>query len=183
VILQRSGIGRTDDLEKAGIRTLVDSPNVGYNFQSQFFAVMGVEVETSRLLQVLAADPIPAALGSFKKEEGPGRRLQLLGFPVSLFIPVQDVFINEWEFNPVRSSNVMSFGISDLNPKSRGSILIAHSDPEALPSINLNPLDNPDDMRYMIDKYIETYRVVLKARELDPGGIYRVVYPPKAYLR
>ncbi|HHW47413.1 MAG TPA: GMC family oxidoreductase [Clostridiaceae bacterium] len=177
VILQRSGIGRPEDLERVGIRTLVNSPNVGYNFQSQFFAGMGIEVETSRLLQVLAADPIPAVLGSFKKEEGPGRRLQLLGFPVPSFVPIQDVFINGWEFNPERPTNVMSIGISDLNPKSRGSIIIAHSDPEALPSINLNPLDDPDDLRYMIDKYIETYRVILRARELDPGGIYRVVYP------
>lgn len=48
-----------------------------------------------------------------------------------------------------------------------------------MPSINLNPLDNPDDLRYMIDRYIETYRIVLRARELDPGGIYRVVYPPE----
>lgn len=178
-ILQRSGIGRTEDLMRVGIPVLVESPNVGYNFQTQFLAGMGVEVETSRLLQVLAADPVPAVLGSFKKEEGPGRRLQLLGFPVSLFVPVQDVFINEWEFNPGKPSNVMSFGISDLNPKSRGTILIAHSDPEALPSINLNPLSNQDDMEYMIDKYIETYRVIVRARKLDPNGIYRVVYPPE----
>jgi choline dehydrogenase len=178
-ILQRSGIGRLEDLENAGVKTLLESPNVGHNFQSQYFAGFGVEVETGRLLQVLATDPVPAVLGSFKKEEGPGRRLQLLGFPVSLFLPIQDIFVNGWEFDPTKPTNIMSFGISDLNPKSRGSIIIAHSDPEALPSINLNPLTNPNDLEYIIDKYIETYRVILKARELDPEGIYNVVYPPE----
>lgn len=178
-ILQRSGIGRPDDLKAAGIRTILASPNVGHNFQSQFFAGMGIEVETGRILQVLVADPIPAVLGSFKKEEGPGRRLQLLGFPVALLVPVQDVIVNGWEFDPNSPINVMSIGISDLNPRSRGTILVAHSDPEALPSINLNPLSDPNDLEYMIDKYIETYRLILKAREMDPGGVYRVVYPPE----
>jgi choline dehydrogenase len=42
----------------------------------------------------LGADPNqPIALGGFKKQDNPtgGRRLQLLGFPVPVFVPVQDV--------------------------------------------------------------------------------------------
>ena len=38
VILQRSGIGRSTDLARAGIPTLVESPNVGYNFVTHFIA-------------------------------------------------------------------------------------------------------------------------------------------------
>jgi choline dehydrogenase len=178
VILQRSGIGRSTDLAKAGIRTLVESPNVGYNFQTHYVVGMGVEVETNRLLQVLSSDPNqPIALGAFKKEKGPGRRLQLLGLPVPFFVPIQDVFINNWQFNPSKPSNIMSIGIVNLNPKSKGTIMVAHSDPEAYPSINFNPLENPDDLNFMVDQYIQTFNIMKRARKLDPGGIYKVVYP------
>ncbi|MCU6709064.1 GMC family oxidoreductase [Paenibacillus sp. J5C_2022] len=177
-ILQRSGIGRKCDLTKAGIKTLVNSPQVGYNFRTHYFAGMGIEVETSRLLGVLSSDPDqPIALGAFKKGNGPGRRLQLLGAPLPLFIPNPDVFANQWGFNPEAPSNVMSIAILDVNPRSTGKITVTHSDPTAYPSIEFNPLENASDLNYMVDQYIQTFRLIMKARELDPEGIYRVVYP------
>lgn len=181
VILQRSGIGKPTDLAEAGISTLVENQNVGHNFQTHYAVGMGVEVETTRLLQVLSADPDqPIALGAFKKDKGPGgRRLQLIGLPLPFFIPIQDVFINKWQFNPNKQSNIMSFGMADLNPKSKGKITVAHSDPEAYPSINFNPLENPDDLNFVVDQYIKTFNIMMKARELDPNGIYKVVYPPE----
>ncbi|ULT54690.1 GMC family oxidoreductase [Neobacillus drentensis] len=182
VILQRSGIGRSSDLSNAGISTIVESPNVGYNFHTHYAVGMGVEVETTRLLMVMSSDPDqPIPLGAFKKddEEGrkSGRRLQLLGNVFPRFIPVQDVQINNWDFNEDKPSNIMSIGIVDLKPKSKGTILAAHSDPEAYPSVDFNPLENPDDLEYMVNHYIETYNVIKRARLLDPEGIYRVVYP------
>ncbi|MCC8434574.1 GMC family oxidoreductase [Brevibacillus sp. M2.1A] len=180
VILQRSGIGRTTDLAQAGIATLVESPNVGHNLQSQYSIGMGIEVKTDRLLPVFAADPDqPVALGAFKKENGPSRRLQILGLPVPFFIPVQDVLINGWQFVPTKESNIMSIGLADLNPKSKGTITVAHSDPEAYPSIRFNVFENPDDLNFLVDQYIEMFKVITKARELDPEGIYKVVYPPE----
>ncbi|MDA1852372.1 GMC family oxidoreductase [Bacillus cereus] len=181
VILQRSGIGKPTDLAEAGIATVVENQNVGHNFQTQYAVGMGVEVETTRLLQILSADPDqPIALGAFKKEEGlGGRRLQLIGFPLSIFLPIQDVFINQWQFNPNNPSNVISLAMVDLNPKSKGKITVAHSDPEAYPSIDFNPLDNPDDLNFIVDQYIQTFNIMMKARELDPNGIYKVVYPPE----
>jgi choline dehydrogenase len=180
VILQRSGIGRSNELAEAGISTLIESPNVGHNFQAHYSVGMGVEVETNRLLEVLSADPnTPIALGAFKQVNGSGRRLQLLGVPVPLFVPVQEVFINNWGFDPTRHSNIMSIGIIDLNPKSRGSITVAHSDPEAYPSVTFNPLENQDDLKFMVDQYIETFNILMKARELDLDGLYKIVYPPE----
>ncbi|MDN3018911.1 GMC family oxidoreductase [Paenibacillus sp. BSR1-1] len=180
VILQRSGIGKPADLTRAGIQTLVDNPNVGHNFLSQFAVGLGVRVKTNRLLPILSADPDePTALGAFKRQDNPigGRRLQIIGVPVPTFVPVQDVLINGWQFNPQNPTNVMSFGIADLNPRSKGSIVISHSDPEAYPTLDLNPLAFDDDVNYMVDKYIETYNMVVRARELDPTGIFEVVYP------
>lgn len=73
----------------------------------------------------------------------------------------------------------MSFMIIDLNPTSRGTISISHSDPEAFPSINFNALENPDDLNYIVNQYIATFEIVMKAREMDPDGIYNIVYPPE----
>lgn len=151
---------------------------------------MGVRVETSRLLDVMKADPNqPLTLKAFKKVDNPtgGRRLQLLGVPNSLFIPSQIVDINAWQFNENNKSNVMSIGIVDVNSRSRGTIMVAHSDPEAYPSIDLNPLpksnlDDPD-LNFMIDQYIETYKMIVKARELDKHGIYEVVYPDERIFK
>ncbi|MGO4889512.1 GMC family oxidoreductase [Anaerobacillus sp. MEB173] len=178
VILQRSGIGRPEDLARAGISTLVNSPNVGHNFQTHYFVGMGIEVETSRLLQLLDSDPV--ALGAFKSDQESSRRLQLLGFPLPLFVPIREVMKNNWQFDHEKESNVMSIGISDLNPLSRGTITVAHSDPEAYPSISFNPLENPNDLNYIIDQYIETFNIIMKARELDQDGIYKVVFPDES---
>ncbi|MEH7336248.1 GMC family oxidoreductase [Neobacillus drentensis] len=185
VILQRSGIGNPEDLAKAGITTLIDSPNVGHNFQSHFTVGMGVEVETERLLELMSADPDnPFPLGAFKGEnKWGGRRLQLYGSPTPSFIPTSEVLANHWGFDPTKKSNIMSIGIFDLNPKSRGKILAAHSDPEAYPSIDLNPLGDPDDLDFMVEQYLETYRIMKKARKLDPDGIYKVVYPPEKVFK
>jgi choline dehydrogenase len=143
---------------------------------------IGIEVETTRLLMVMSSDPDqPLPLGAFKRDDKSGqragRRLQLLGNPLPRFIPVQDVIINNWDFNEDKPSNVMSIGIVDLNPKSKGTIMAAHSDPEAYPSVDFNPLANSDDLEYMVDHYLETFNIIKRARELDPEGIYRVVYP------
>ncbi|RHW43434.1 GMC family oxidoreductase [Neobacillus notoginsengisoli] len=184
VILQRSGIGKSDDLARAGISTVVESPNVGYNLQTHYAVGIGIEVETSRIQRVMESDPDqPIPIGAFKKEDGAqnhsGRRLQLLGNIGPRFVPGPDITINKWEFNPGKPTNVMSIGIVDLNPRSKGTILAAHSDPEALPSVTFNPLEDPDDLNYMIDRYIDTFEIMKSARKLDPRGVYRVVYPPE----
>lgn len=181
VILQRSGIGKSYDLAKAGISTLIESPNVGYNLQTQAYVGLGVRVETSQLLPILSADPQPIALGAFKAENPAsqeGRRLQMFGAPIGLFLPIQDVISNGWNFDKFSSTNIMSFGIVDLNPKSKGTIMAAHSDPEAPPSLTFNPLQNPDDLNFLVDQYINTYKIIKQARTLN-SGIHEVVYPPE----
>ncbi|WP_026693556.1 GMC family oxidoreductase [Peribacillus kribbensis] len=179
VILQRSGIGNSRDLTRIGVSTLVESPNVGHNFQSQFTGGVGVEVETSRLLELRDADPdLPFPLGAFKGEGKTGaRRLQIYSSITPSFLPLSVIFENNWAFDPNKKTNVMSIGPFDNNPRSRGTILAAHSDPEAYPSVNLNPLQNRNDLEFMIDQYIVIYKIMKKARKLDPKGIYKLVYP------
>ncbi|MGA3600133.1 GMC family oxidoreductase [Lysinibacillus agricola] len=183
-ILQRSGIGKPEDLAAVGVPVLIENEHVGHNLQAHHAVGMGVEVRTDRLLPILFADPNePIALGAFKKVNGPGRNIQLIGVPVPLFVPNQDVLINNWGFNINNLSNVMSFGLVNLNPKNRGEIVIAHSDPEATPTLQFNPLDNDDDLNFIIDHYIEVYNIVQRAKQLDPAGIYRTVYPNEAIFK
>ncbi|WP_163102409.1 GMC family oxidoreductase [Peribacillus alkalitolerans] len=178
VILQRSGIGKPEDLIEIGITPLINNPNVGYNLKTHYYVGMGVEVETNRLREVLLSDPNqPIALGAFKKDQGPGRRLQLIGLPLPFFVPIQDVFIKKWNFDDTKLTNIMSIAILDLNPNSKGTIKAAHSDPESYPSITFNPLNNDNDLEYIVDQYIETFNIIMKARELDRDGKYRLVYP------
>lgn len=179
VILQRSGIGKSTDLAKAGLSTFVESPNVGYNFVTHFTAGVGIEVETSRLLAVQNADPdLPFPLGAFKGySPAEGRRLQIYSSLTASSVPAAVVVTNNWAFDPRKNSNVMSISIYDLIPKSRGTIMITHSDPEAYPSLDLNPLADVNDLNFMIDRYIDVYNIMQKAKCYDPNGIYRVVYP------
>jgi choline dehydrogenase len=90
------------------------------------------------------------------------------------------VVVNNWGFDPQKPSNVMGISIYDLTPKSRGTVMAAHSDPEAYPTLDLNPLSNVDDLNFMIDQYINVYKIAKRARQLDPQGIYKVVYPPES---
>ena len=179
VILQRSGIGRTSDLGQIGVCTLVESPNVGHNYQSQFTGGLGIEVETSRLQAVIDADPAqPFPLGAQKGDgQTAGRRLQIFSSPTPSFVPLSEVFVNNWQYDPNKPTNIMSIGPFDNNPRSRGTIMASHSDPEVYPTINLNPLTDPNDLEFMIDQYIEIYKIMKRARELDRDGIYRMVYP------
>jgi choline dehydrogenase len=189
VILQRSGIGRSSDLVKAGIRTLVESPQVGYNLQCQGYVGLGFEIDTSQILPIFLADPnMPFALGAFQAENPmdpvESRRLQLFGTPSPFFIPAPDVVSNGWSLDLTfqTTPSIMSFGIVDVKTKSRGTVQVAHSDPEAYPSLNFNPLQDPDDLRYMVDQYKKIYKIIVEAR--DPlkypnNGIGKVVYPPE----
>ena len=177
VILQRSGIGKSTDLAKAGISTLVESPNVGHNFVTHFIAGMGIEVETSRLQALITADPnLPFPLGAFKAE-GPtgGRRLQIYSSVAPSSVPAPVVVQNNWGYDPAKPSNVMGISIYDLVPRSRGTIMVSHSDPEAYPSLDLNPLADSNDLNFMIDQYIEVYKIMKRARELDKSDRSHVV--------
>lgn len=185
VILQRSGIGKSDDLINAGIKPLIDNPNVGYNLQTQAYAGLGVQVETSQLLPIVGADiNQPIILGAFIAEDNDnskeGRRLQIFGAPAPLFIPSSDVASNRWELDlENKNINIMSFGLIDLNPRSRGTIMASHSDPEAPPSFSFNPLqEDTNDLDFLVDQYINMYNIIQEAKS-NNSGIKKVVYPPE----
>lgn len=181
VILQRSGIGKASDLLNAGITPLMENPNVGYNLQTQAYVGFGVKVDTSQLTPIFVSDPNqPFLYGAFVAEHKnslEGRRLQILGAPAPFFLPSSEVASNAWELDLTKQTNIMSFGLIDLNPKSKGSIIASHSDPEALPSFSFNPLQlNTNDIEFLVDQYINMYNIIVEAR-LHNSGIQEVVFP------
>lgn len=193
LILQRSGIGKSDDLAKAGISTLIESPNVGHNLQIQGYVGLGVEIDTPQLLPIFFADPnYPLILGAFQAENPlnllESRRLQLIGAPIPFFLPASDVISNGWSFDLTfqTTPSIMSFGIVDVNTKSRGTVLVEHSDPEAYPSLDFHPLENPNDLTYMVDQYKRIYNIIVEARDqlkYPNNGIGKVVYPPESIFQ
>ena len=147
---------------------------------SHFDASMGIEVKTERLLSIMDADPdMPISLGAFAEDAEGSRRLQLIGIAASSFLPVQEVLINNWQFDKEKSSNIMSLLLIDLNASSRGFMTINTSDPTAYPTVSLNPLTTADDLEFMVDQFIKVSQSFDLAREADPEGIYRFVYPPE----
>ncbi|MGW6301766.1 hypothetical protein [Peribacillus butanolivorans] len=57
--------------------------------------------------------------------------------------------------------------------------MASHSDPEALPSFSFNPLQlDTNDLDFMVDQYINTYKIIKEARK-NNSGIHEVVYPPE----
>ncbi|NWK69047.1 GMC family oxidoreductase [Bacillus paramycoides] len=187
VILQRSGIGKSSDLINAGITPLIENQNVGYNLQTQASVGFGVRVDTSQILPILESDSNqPLVLGAFKaehKDSLEGRRLQVLGAPIPFFIPAPDVASNGWDLDLTKQTNIMSFGLIDLNPRSKGTIMAAHSDPEALPSFSFNPLQpNTNDLDFLVDQYINMYNIIQEAKSHN-SGIQEVVYPPEKIFK
>ncbi|WP_462410308.1 GMC family oxidoreductase [Neobacillus sp. Marseille-QA0830] len=181
VILQRSGIGHPMDLMNAGIKPLVENPNVGYQLQTHAYAGLGVEVDTSQLLPLVEADPNqPLLYGAFVAEHRnsqEGRRLQISGAPAPLFLPNPVVIERGWELDVTRATNIVSFGLIDLNPTSKGTIMAAHNDPAALPSFSFNPLQpTTNDLDFLVDQYINMYKIIVEARKQN-SGIHRVVFP------
>ncbi len=183
--MQRSGIGKSDDLINAGIKPLIENPNVGYNLQNHGYAGLGVEVETSQIIPIVVSDiNQPIILGAFIAEDNDnskeGRRLQILGAPAPLFIPPSEVASKGWKLDlENKEINIMSFGLIDLDPRSRGTIMASHSDPEAPPSFSFNPLqEDTNDLDFLVDQYINMYNIIQEAKS-NNSGIKKVVYPPE----
>jgi len=157
-ILMRSGIGDPDDLRKHGIAPRVALPGVGRNLQDHFGAGVHVETDDTRFYG-LSARAIPRSIlsgldyilfrrgliasnvfesGGFIKTDPSADRpdIQLTFFPGRLG----------------RNGRVVGmghgYGVASLvlRPKSRGSVTLRSADPRAMPLIDFNVFDAPDDL-------------------------------------
>jgi len=187
-VLQRSGLGPADLLQRLGIEVRQPLAGVGANLQDhlQIRAVFGVN--GVRTLNTMASShwgkarigleyllrrsgPMsmaPSQLGAFTRSD-PGQRWANLEYhvqPLSL-----DAF-----GEPLHRHNAFTASVCNLNPASRGRVQITSRDPAAAPSILANYLSAEEDRRVAADSLRVTRRIVqmpalarYQPKELKPG--------------
>ena len=108
VVLENSGIGSKELLERHGIECLVDNPGVGENLQDHFFTTVSFEVADSQF----TADAVrnPAVVAALLQQYAESSSGPLSGVPFSLaFTPPVD-------FNGVMNQDALQALVSSYSP-------------------------------------------------------------------
>jgi choline dehydrogenase len=171
-LLQLSGIGPADLLQRHGIPVLQDLPGVGGNLQDHLqiravFKVQGVETLNTLAnswwgkarigLQYLLtrSGPMsmaPSQLGAFTRStpDQPWPNVEYHVQPLSL-----DAF-----GEPLHPFNAFTASVCNLNPTSRGTVRIRSNRFEDPPAIAPNYLSTPEDRQVAADSLRLTRRIV-----------------------
>jgi len=190
-ILQRSGIGKMTDLELLGIQTLIDNTNVGYNLQSHVASPFLLQSNSESILPILFSEPAlsftHARIANVAGPE-PYPGIQLLSIPVP-FIPPTIAIPKEWNVDPTAPLNYVTTVIVNTNPKSRGSIIISHSDPSSIPTCKLGYFTDTDgpsstypsgDANLLVKALQLMYATVVQMRLDSPTNTFNVLYPDES---
>lgn len=171
-ILQLSGIGPAEVLQRQGIPVLLDRPGVGANLQDHLQIRAVYKVEGTRTLNQLAnslwgktrigieyllkrSGPMsmaPSQLGVFTRSD-PSRQHANIEFhvqPLSL-----DAF-----GEPLHTFNAFTASVCNLNPTSRGSVVIQSPDPMHAPAIHPNYLHTEEDRKVAADSLRMVRKIV-----------------------
>ncbi len=191
-ILQLSGIGPADLLQRNGIEVLRDLPGVGANLQDHLQIRAVFKVQGAPTLNTLAASPwgrakigleyaltrsgpmsmAPSQLGAFTRSDAgrPHPNLQYHVQPLSL-----DAF-----GSPLHRFPAITASVCNLNPTSRGTVRIRSPHFEDAPAIAPNYLDTAADRQVAADSLRVTRRIVAqpalahyRPEEFKPGPQYR----------
>jgi choline dehydrogenase len=190
-ILQTSGIGRREDLERAGINVLKDLPGVGYNLQEHLDILVNFTC-TKPITMNAAATQIPLQIKTgleyflFNKGIATCNMIEAGGFVKSSpeiaipdiqlhFIPI----LMHGLIDPIPKQHGMSIHACNLRPQSRGSVLPANADPLASPLVDYDFLDNEADWKVMQRCY-EVVRDIAQAKAW--GGLMGEPSRPESYL-
>ena len=171
-ILQLSGIGPGQLLQKHGIAVEVDAPEVGENLQDHLQIRMAFKVTGAKTLNTMAGNwfgkmrigmeyvinrsgPMsmaPSQLGAFTRS-GPEQvtpNLQYHVQPLSL----------ERFGEPLHPFPAFTASVCNLRPTARGHVRIASSDASAAPKITANYLSTAEDRQIAADSLKLTRRIV-----------------------
>ncbi|MGH7838541.1 MAG: GMC family oxidoreductase [Candidatus Binataceae bacterium] len=153
-ILLRSGIGPRGELEALGIESVVDAPGVGRNL-------------IDHLLVFVAGAPIPGIVHDPAVTNPVGIRYTADGS--SEFNDMQMYIFNFFDPKlapglnldlPLPSVSVVP-GLQ--RPRSRGRLTLRGADPNLPPRIDLNYLNDPEDLRRMVDGVRLAWRLMHRA--------------------
>jgi len=190
-ILQHSGIGPSSHLRKFGIDVVQHAPGVGANLQDHLQVRAVWKVQHARTLNVLAStlagkarigleyalrrtgpmSMAPSQLGVFAKSDASQKyaNLQYHVQPLSL----------EAFGQPLHTFPAFTASVSNINPTSRGTVLIKSANFEDAPAISPNYLSTPEDQKVAVDSLRLTRRIAQQPalarylpEEYKPGRQY-----------
>ncbi|MDB5771931.1 MAG: choline dehydrogenase [Burkholderia sp.] len=191
-ILQLSGIGPGELLQKHGIPVAVDVPGVGENLQDHLQLRMVFKVRGAKTLNTMASNWLgkmmigmqyawsrsgpmsmaPSQLGAFAKSD-PSQA------SANLEYHVQPLSLERFG-EPLHPFPAFTASVCNLRPTARGHIRIASADPFAAPKITPNYLSTPEDRKVAANALTVTRNIVdapaLKKympEEFKPGVHYR----------
>ena len=177
-ILQRSGIGPGQTLQKAGVDVLVDRAGVGENLQDHlevYFQVACLQpITLYKNLGLLSKALIGAQWLFFKSGLGASNQFETLGFIRSRAgVSYPDI---QYHFLPVAISydgrapaegHGFQLHVGPMRSKSRGHVRIVDSNIASPPQIKFNYMSHPDDWDEF-RRCIRLSREILKQAPMDP---------------
>ncbi len=156
-LLMLSGIGPADELRSVGVEPVVDLPGVGRNLSDHLAA--GIVVTTPRTDTLVSAESVRHLLAYLLFRKGPltsniaeahaffksDEALEACDLEL-IFAPVP--FLDHGFTEP--PGHGFTIGVILLQPKSRGRLTLASSDPTVPPRIDPNYLADPEDLRVLV---------------------------------
>jgi choline dehydrogenase len=174
-LLLLSGIGPADELRSVGVQPVHDLPGVGKNLHDQLEVYITVKTKDpisysgedrwDRALRhavqygLYRTGPATATVteaGAFVRSGDDVRSpdIQLHMLPAYVV----------WETQARRASHIPGHGITilacNIRPKSRGAVTLTSADPAALPTVDPNYLEDPDDFAVSVEGFRWIRRVL-----------------------
>jgi choline dehydrogenase len=183
-LLLLSGIGPSDEIERAGIRPIHDLPGVGKNLQDH--PMVSVGYLCTKPVAMATAESIPNLLRYFIAKTGPlvsnvaeagifHRTRAELQIPDLQLLFGPAYYVNHG-LNP-RKDHCFGFGPTLVTPESHGSVSLKSANPLDPPSIRANYLSTDKDMRAIVEGVKLSRRLAhsrsfaaYRGEELHPGA-------------
>ncbi|MFD6064999.1 GMC family oxidoreductase [Rhodococcus wratislaviensis] len=156
-LLLHSGVGPVRDLESVGVQPVIESPEVGLNLQDHIL-LAGVRMRADRQLPPPSGNYAESTLFAKTNPSQTRPELQIVQIQVDYHTP--------WQ-RPAENS--YTFGIGHMRPRSRGSIRMASSDPEAPLLIDPKYLSDPYGIEQLIAG-IEVVNTLAETSAFDAWG-------------
>ena len=171
VILERSGIGSRNLLEKLDIDVNLDNPNVGNNVNNQVGPSFCIKFP-KKYLNDLNNNELGVLGMGFLPDDRDERKFQVM--------ITQYPFVNDAITKLFNLKDTISINICDLNPESSGSINIVSKDVNSQPLINLRTYNDHEDIENGVFSLDFLYDIYLNIKQKIPE--VELVFPTEDML-
>jgi len=155
-ILMRSGIGPRAELERHGVRTVVDAPGVGANLIDHPRVMMMADLSSEAIRRAEGTvHSRPSAMLRYTASDSK----EFNDMQLSLMPLVDWMMMSGFPVEPGTPPKLLLFPALQ-RPRSRGRLTLRSASPDDQPNIELNYLADPEDMRRMIDGTRLAWRVM-----------------------